>query len=816
MHSLLEDLRYGMRILRGSPGLTVTAVFTLALGIAANTTVFGWIDRVLLNPIPGVSHGSELATLETVAPTGGLQNTAYRDYRDYRDSLRQVSGLAASLANVFTVGNEQNPRLLWGEFVSANYFTVMGVKAVRGRTFLPEESGDAPGGPSVVVISDRLWQSMFGRDPRAIGRTLRVNQRELTIVGVIPAEFHGTVPGLMLEMWVPLSLAPEMNGQGSWLLNDRAARQMWLTARLRPGVSMEQARADVVACAQRIAEANPKTNRAFSAALLPISRGHLGAHQLLRTPLRILMAVCLVMFLIVAANVTNLQLARAAARGKEFSIRVALGARPKRLVRQLLTESLLLAVMGAAAGTLLAMWCGQALIWLMPPVNLPIEFGSTTNWHMLAFTILICVAAAVLTGIAPALHSAGGGVMEHLKESSRGSTFGPGAGRTRWLLVASEVALAMVALVSTGVLARSFYNARAIDPGMDAHNVACAKYYVETFCRTGEERRQFCRRLAGRLRGLPGVEAVSYSNFVPLEFGDGPDAEIGVEGYVPAAGEPMRIVNSQVSPGYFNVMKIPLLEGRDFSEQDDRGTAPVMIVNQAFQRRFFGAGPVLGRKVHAEGQLFTVIGLARDSKYRKLTEGPTPCFFTASRQLSGGEFWVAFFVRTTRPLEGMVTALGREATAVNPATRGSGFLPYQDLLAAALYPQRVAATLVGVVGAISLILSAIGLYSVLTFAVRQRTHELGIRIALGGRSWQVLSTMLRQGMILTLAGLGAGTLIALGGLKVSSAFLPGVSLDDPAVFAGSILLLSLVALLASYLPARRATKVDPAVALRHE
>ena len=312
------------------------------------------------------------------------------------------------------------------------------------------------------------------------------------------------------------------------------------------------------------------------------------------------------------------------------------------------------------------------------------------------------------------------------------------------------------------------------------------------------------------------MEAVSYSNFVPLEFGDGPDAEIGVEGYVPAAGEPMRIVNSQVSPGYFDVMKIPLLEGRDFSEQDDRGTAPVMIVNRAFQRRFFGAGPVLGRKVHAEGQLFTVIGLARDSKYRKLTEGPTPCFFTASRQLSGGEFWVAFFVRTTRPLEGMVTALGREATAVNPATRGSGFLPYQDLLAAALYPQRVAATLVGVVGAISLILSAIGLYSVLTFAVRQRTHELGIRIALGGRSWQVLSTMLRQGMILTLAGLGAGTLIALGGLKVSSAFLPGVSLDDPAVFAGSILLLSLVALLASYLPARRATKVDPAVALRHE
>jgi ABC-type antimicrobial peptide transport system permease subunit len=312
------------------------------------------------------------------------------------------------------------------------------------------------------------------------------------------------------------------------------------------------------------------------------------------------------------------------------------------------------------------------------------------------------------------------------------------------------------------------------------------------------------------------VEGVSYSNFVPLEYGDGPDTEVGVEGYVPAVGEPMRVINSSVSPGYFNLLRIPLLEGRDFSEQDDRGTAPVMIVNQAFRRRFFGTGAVLGRKVRADGQLFTVIGSVRDTKYRRLTEGATACFYTSSRQFSGGEFWMAFFVRTTRPLEGMLGALGREAAAVNPATRGSGFIPYQDWLGAALYSQRVAATLVGVVGAISMALSAIGLYSVLTFAVRQRTHEFGIRIALGGRSWHVLSTMLREGMILTLSGLGAGTLIALVVLRASSALLPKLRSDDAAVFGGSILLLSLVAFLASYLPARRATKVNPVVALRHE
>jgi len=816
MHSLLEDLRYGLRILRGSPGLSATAIFTLALGIAANSTVFGWIDAVLLDPIPGASRGSELATLETVTPTGELENTAYRDYRDYRDSLRQVSGVAASLLNVFTVGDEQNPRLLWGEFVSANYFSVMGVNAIRGRTFLPEDGGDAAGGPLVVTISDRLWQSAFRRDPRVIGRTLRVNQRVLTVVGVIPAAFHGTVPGLTLEMWIPVSLGPELNGQDSWLLDSREARQMWLTARLRPGVTLERARAEVAACARRMAEADPKTNRAFSATLLPIWQGHLGAQHLLRRPLQILMAVCLVLFLIVVANVANLQLARAAVREKEFATRVALGVQPIRLVRQLLTESLLLAIGGAAAGALLAAWCSQALVWLLPPTSLPVEFGLRANWHLLVFIILICVSASVLTGMAPALHSVRTSLMARLNESSRGSTSGPGTGRTRSLLVVSEVALGMVSLVGTGVLARSFFAARAIDSGMDAHNVACAKYYVETFCRTPEQRMQFYRRLAERLRGVPGVEGASYSSFVPLEFGEGSAYEIQVPGYVPATGETMRVMSSNVSPGYFKVIGIALLEGRDFREQDDRDTARVMIVNQAFQRRFFGAGPVIGRKVLAEGESFTVIGLVRDSKYYRVTEGSTPWYYAASRQISGGEFWMAFFVRTSMPLDSVAPALRREAAAVNPATRGSAFVPYEAWVGAAVYSQRVAATLVGVVGALCLLLSAIGLYSVLTFAVRQRTHEFGIRIALGGRPGQVQLTMLRQGANLTVPGLVAGTLIALAVLRLSSALLPEVRMNDPAVFAGAILLLSLVAFLACYLPARRATQVDPMVALRHE
>lgn len=814
MSTLLEDLRYAARLFRRSPGLTLTAVFTLALGIAASSTVFGWIDRILLHPIPGVARSHELATLETVAPGGELQNTSYRDYRDYRDNLRQVSGLAVSLLNVFTTGGEDNPRLLWGEFVSANYFSVMGVSAIRGRTFLPGESADSPGGSPVVVISDRLWQSEFQRDPLVIGKTLRVNQRELTVVGVVAPEFRGAVPGLLLEMWMPVSLAPELNGQGPWLLNNRGARLMWLTARLRPGVTIDQARAEAAAAARRIAEAHPDTNRDVSATVLPVAQGHVGAQQLLRTPLRVLMAVCLVLFLIVAVNVTNLQVARAAERQKEFSIRLALGVRPARLVRQLLTESLLLAAMGAAGGVLLSVWCGQALGWLLPPVGVP--FDSTTNWRMLPFAIVLCVAAALLTGAAPAMHSLRASLMANLKDSSRGSTAGPAAGRMRSLLVVSEVALATVALVGTGVFVRSFSHARTLQTGMDVGNVACVKYYVETFCRSGPERLQFFRRLRQRLHAVPGVEAVSYANYIPLEFGDGPDSEVSVDGYVPAPGEFVRALRSSVSPDYFTVLRIPLLEGRDFREQDGPDAAPVAVVNQAFQRRYFGAGPAVGRTVRAAGRTFTVIGLVRDSKYRRLTEAPAPYLYSASSQMSGGEFWMAFFVRTNQPVDTLTAALRRQAAEVNPATGGSNFVPYQDWVGAALYPERVTATLVGVVGAICLVLSAIGLYSVLTFAVKQRTHEFGIRIALGGQPGQVLAIMLRRGMSLTLVGLGAGTLLALASLKVAAAFLPKLTIGDSLVFATSAALLSLVALLASYLPARRATRVDPMVALRHD
>jgi hypothetical protein len=431
MRSLYEDLCYAIRVLRGSPGFTAVAVLTLALGIAANATVFGWIDTLLVRPFPGVAGGGRLVALETVSPSGEYSNTSYRDYRDYRDSVKSFSGLAASLLNAFNVGPSDNPRRIYGEYVSGNYFAVLGVKPIGGRAFLPSEYGDSPGAFPAAVIGYRLWRSLFQGDPGVVGRTIRVNRYQLTVAGIAPEEFRGTMPGMRMEIWIPMSMAPLLNGQGGWLLEDRSVRQMWVTARLKPGVALEQANAEVEACARRLAEASPRTSGGFRASLMPVWKAHIGMQSVLLAPLRILMAVCFVVFLIVGANVANLQFARATARRRELSVRMALGASRWRLARQLLTESLLLAAMGALAGIPLAAWLGRSLLWMLPPFGFPVDFDFSLNADMLGFTVLLCCAGSLLTGLAPAVHSVRSDLMEALKEGGRSGTPGAGQNRTR-------------------------------------------------------------------------------------------------------------------------------------------------------------------------------------------------------------------------------------------------------------------------------------------------------------------------------------------------------------------------------------------------
>ena len=726
MRSLYEDLRYAIRVLRGSPGFTAVAVLTLALGIAANTTVFGWIDALLVRPFPGVAGGGRLAALETVSPSGEYSNTSYRDYRDYRDSLKSFSGLAASLLNAFNVGPADNPRRIYGEYVSGNYFAVLGVKPVRGRAFLPSEYGDNPGASPVAVISYRLWQSLFQGDPGVVGRTIRVNRYELTVAGIAPEEFRGTMPGMLMEIWIPMSMAPLLNGQGDWLLEDRGARQMWVTARLKPGVALEQANAEVEACARRLAEESPQTSRGFRASLMPVWKAHLGMQSMLLAPLRILMAVCFVLFLIVGANVANLQLARATARRRELSVRMALGASRWRLARQLLTESLLLAAMGALAGIPLAAWLGRSLALdaAADRVSGGVRFQPECGHARVYRAVVLRRFSADRPGARRALGERrfdGGSEGRRAERDARrrpepdaraAGDFGSGAG----------------AGGAGGHRAvRAELSERAGHPsGLRRAATSCSRNTTSIrSARTRSSGRSSAYRLRDRISALPGIAGVSFANSVPLEIGTGQRSDIQVEGYAPGPSEEMQRVERHGRAGLFrhsadSGARRARLHGTGRPRYRAGGDRQSDLRAALLRRRAtrWGAGCMV------DGAWSTVAGLVKDSKYHRLTEPPTPYIYLPYRQRHGGEFWTAFFIRTVGPARGSFAAVRREAAAIDPNAGVAEVVEFEEMVAGSLYAQKVAAALLSVLGAVSLLLAALGMYSVLAYAVSQRAARV--------------------------------------------------------------------------------------------
>jgi predicted permease len=814
MNNLWRDLRYGLRTLTRNPGFAAVAVLIIGIGIGAGTTIFSWMRPMLLNPLPGATQPERIVAIENMAPDGEPITTSYLDFRDFRDNLKLVNLVTARVGNVFSVGDAPRTTQVWGEMVSGNFFGMLGIQPEAGRFFSDAERDDVQNAHAVVVLSHSYWKNHYRSDPSAIGTTLRINRTPFTIIGVAPEGFHGSRSGLDYEMWMPLTMYGQLTHTGTWMLRDRNTRNYIMYARLAPGVTVEQARGEVQALANRMAVADADSNQGIGATVLPVWQAHFGTQSILLTPITILMGASGVVLLIVCANLANLLLARATGRLKEFSVRLAMGARPTRLTQQLLTETLLMAAAGSVCGLMLANFLGGALRWLLPAVARPVMLQPPLDGQVLAFTTALAFGVAILAGLAPALHASRANVNEMLKEGGRSGSSGGHSHRLRGLLVTSEVALAVVALVGAGLFLRSFETARAMDPGFKPEGVALARF---DFSAAGYDARQtdsFCRRLSEELERQPGVTAVSYDDSAPLGFSGGNWETLEVEGYVPGPNENMKIYRDLVSPGYFETMKIPLVEGRDFDLRDDATSQKVMIVNQEFVRRFLANRSVIGRRVHGWGQWFTIVGVAKDSKYHRVTESPQPYFYIPIRQIFRPEYGLVFDVRTSGSVNEAIAALRREAAAIDPALTIFEAEPMTEYVAASLFGAKVAASLLSVLSGLGLLLAAIGLYSVMAYSVAQRTGEIGIRVTLGAQPRDVMRLVIRQGITFAVAGLVVGSLVAAALARVVAAMLVGVGPADPLVYAGTTLFTMLVTLASAAIPAWRALRVDPAVALR--
>jgi predicted permease len=816
MGSFLQDLQYALRTLLKRPAFTVVAVGSLALGIGVNATVFSWVERILLNPMPGVPNGRELVSIKTVATNGDLLDSSFLDFRDFRDQAKTLSGVIAFKQRPLYLGDPPHVERVWSEMVSGNFFDVLKVKPVLGRTFSTEEQAERPGGSPVAVISETLWRRRFQADPNIVGRVIKLNQKAFTIIGVTPAVFPGTVNGLNFDLWVPLTMHAELTGSWNWL-DDRNSRTLVMMARVAPGADLKQADTEVRAIAKHLEAAYPNTNRNIGARVLAMADAPEGVQSVLGKLLKVLLAIGAAVLLIVCANVSNLLLARATARQKEFGIRLSLGATRSRLLRQLFTEALVLALAGGALGLLAASWMTRGIEVLLPATDLPIaNMASGLNSLGFLFTLALCLGTTILCGLAPAWQTFRRKAQDVLRESGRGVSAGVRSRALGGALVVSEISLALIALIGSGLFIQSFENAKTANPGFQPEHVLLAGYDLSQSRYPLEKSLTVLRRLRDHLLNVPGVQNASMCEDVPLGFSAGSWEEVDIHGYAPRRGENMKLYRNVVSPGYFATLEIPLVAGRDFSERDDRRTDRVAVVNETFVKRFLPGRFALGHKFKGFGEEITIIGVARDSKVHQLSEPPTPYFYVPLAQFYSPSMGVGIEVRTVERPEAFAARLRAEIESVDPNVAISGTSPFVSYMSASYFAQKVGASLLSVLGVISLALATLGLYGVMTYSMSQRSHEIGIRMAIGARPGQVLKHVLREGMRLCLIGSVAGVALALVVMRLASSVLFGIGSNDLVTCLGATSILIFFALLATWVPARRASRIDPIEALRWE
>jgi putative ABC transport system permease protein len=802
METLLSDIRYGVRSLLKRPGFTAIALIALTLGIGANTAIFSLVNAVLLRPLPFAEPDRLVWMWGNIRNGGSRASVSPLDFLDFRKQNTTFEEFAASFSvplplNLTGTGE---PERLTAAGVTGNYFQALGAKPALGRTFLLEN--EKPGSDQVAVLSYGLWQKRFGGDPGIVNRKITLDGKTCEVLGVMPQDFSFPQAA---ELWVPINfdISPGMK--------QRKAHFLRPIGKLKAGVTIAQAQADTDAIARRLEEQYPDTNSGWGLRLVSLREQLVGNT---RPTLFILFGAVGFVLLIACANVANLLLVRAAGRQKEIALRTALGAGRFRIVRQMITESVLLALVGGTLGTLLAMW-GVDLLVTLSAGSIPPTAHVKIDATVLCFTLLISLLTGVLFGLAPALRTMKLNLSESLKEGGRTPSEGPRRNRTRSVLVVLESAVAVVLLIGAGLLIRSLIRLQNISPGFDAHNVLTMRVDLpgEKYA-TPETTANFFSQLESHLGGLPGVESVGLVSELPLS-GQPNDMPYTVEGRPPvsidqAFDDDFRRVNRQ----YFGALRIPLLRGRNFTEQEVHESAKVVIISELLARQVFpNEEPIGKRLIMAMGnQPFEIIGIVGDIRHRALESQPAAAMYLPTYETP----WMNIVIRTKGDPTGLAAAVRREVQGIDPDQPVADVKTMEQWLETAVAAPRYRTALLALFALVALVLASTGIYGVMSYSVTQRTHEIGVRMALGARRLDVLKLVVRQGMTLVVVGVGLGLLGAFALTRVMSTLLFGVTAKDPVTFVAVAALLTLVAFVACYLPARRATKVDPLVALRYE
>jgi predicted permease len=812
MEKLLQDLRYGARMLVKNPGFTVVAIVTLALGIGANTAIFSVVDRVLLNR-PPYKDPDRLVMVLAVNQQRGREPSpvSAADFEDWRKLNTVFEDMAGSRDAGYSLTGMGEPETIIGYRFAGNFFRVIGANAAIGRTF--DENDDNAGSERVVVLGHKLWQRRFGSDPSVVGRSITLSGNPYTVIGVMPAGFaHPQTT----ELWAPLKLstAPPQ------VLANRQRRFLRVMARLKPGVTLSQAQAEMDQIALRLQQENPQTNAGEGVKIETLRERYAGDA---RTPLLVLLGAVGFVLLIACANIANLFLARAASRQKEIAIRLALGAGRGRLIRQFLTESVLLSLVGGACGLVLTLWSTGFLVSLFPKnianLNLPQVEDIPINSRVMVFTILVAIATGVVFGLVPALQSANVDLNQTLKETGANVAAGLRSGRFRGGLVITEMALALVLLIGAGLMIKSFWRLQNADLGLDPKNVMTLEVLLPDY-KYGEpqKRAAFVQDAMRRIETLPGVQSAGAINFLPLT-GFWGTSSFTIEGQpIPASGEEPEADNRVVTENYFRTMGMRLLKGRTFTEQDTENAPHVAMLNETAARRFFPNEDPVGKRINLgdanQPNLTEIVGLVNDVKafgleeethadlYRPFVQAPFPL--------------IAFAVRTAGDPASIAGAIRGEIWAVDKDQPVFKVISMEQLTAESITLRRVSMLLVVAFAVLALVLATVGVYGVISYSVSQRTHEIGIRMAMGAQGRDVLRMLVKEGMTLALIGVGLGLGAGIALTRFMASVLYSVGTTDPTTFVLVPILLIGVAMAACVIPARRATKVDPMVALRYE